>query len=197
MNKFKKFWKKLGEYNKIAKISEIARRYFVMNSFDGILTILGILIGTYIAKVQDYRIIISTGLAVSIAMAVSGISGTYLTEEAERTKKLKDLGRQTLTNMKYTSIGKAERAATLIVSFIDGLAPFLSAMIILTPFFLINLINLQFAYYISISISFLLLIILGGFLGHISREGVFKNAMKMVLAGLVSVTLIFILGVHG
>ena len=98
MKKFKRFRKKLKEYNRIANISEIARRYFVMNSFEGILTILGILIGTYFAKVQDPRFVISTGIAASIAMAVSGIWGTSLTEEAERTKKMKEFLRFMILN---------------------------------------------------------------------------------------------------
>src|SRR3989339_1562125 len=103
------FWKKLKEYNKIANIAEIGRRYFAMNSFDGILTILGVLIGSYMAKVQDPHIIISTGFGVSIAMGISGMWGTYLTEEAERSKKMKDLARQTLRDMGKTKIAKAEK----------------------------------------------------------------------------------------
>ena len=35
---------RLKEYEEVASISEIARRYFAMNSFDGILTILGVLV---------------------------------------------------------------------------------------------------------------------------------------------------------
>ena len=191
------FLKKLKEYNRIAKISEIARRYLVMNSFDGILSILGILIGTYVAKVESPHIIISTGIAASIAMAVSGMWGTYLTEEAERKKKLKDLRKHIMVDLEKTKLGEAERAAAIIVSFIDGAAPFLSAVIVLIPFFLINLINLQIAYSISIALAFVLLIILGGFLGHISKESILKNALKMLLAGIVSVVLILLLGSYG
>ena len=34
----------LQEYDNLAHISEIARRYFAMNAFDGVLTIIGVLI---------------------------------------------------------------------------------------------------------------------------------------------------------
>jgi len=37
---------RLKEYDAVADIGEIARRYFAMNSFDGILTILGVLAAT-------------------------------------------------------------------------------------------------------------------------------------------------------
>jgi hypothetical protein len=35
----------LQEYSDIAEIGEIARRYFAMNAFDGVLTIIGVLMG--------------------------------------------------------------------------------------------------------------------------------------------------------
>ena len=126
----KDFLKKLKEYNKIANIGEIGRRYFVMNSFDGILTILGVLIGSYIAAVKDSKIIILTGLGTSIAMGISGFWGTYLTEDAERKKKLSDLQKLTLNNLKESRLAKAEKTAAIIVSAIDGISPFLSSLII-------------------------------------------------------------------
>ena len=191
----KKFWKTLKEYNKIANIAEIGRRYFVMNSFDGILTILGILIGTYIASVKDPRIVISTGFATSIAMAVSGCWGTFLTEEAERKKKLKDLAKHTLRNLDGTKIARAERAASIIVSIIDGFAPFISAFTIIIPFFFVGFFGIEMAYLISVIIAFVLLILLGGFLGHISKENIVKDALKMVVAGIVCIILIPLLRV--
>jgi hypothetical protein len=41
---------RLKEYEEVASIAEIVRRYFAMNSFDGILTILGVLVGNYLAE---------------------------------------------------------------------------------------------------------------------------------------------------
>ena len=82
----KKFLKNYKEYDKIANISEIGRRVFANNSFDGILTIMGILLGSFYANITDASIIIKTGLGASIAMGVSGAWGAYYTEEAERKK---------------------------------------------------------------------------------------------------------------
>jgi predicted membrane protein (TIGR00267 family) len=188
----KRFWKKLNEYDKIAHIAEIGRRYFAMNSFDGILTILGILIGSFVASVKDPKIIITTGLAASIAMGVSGIWGTYLTEEAERKRKLKELGKATLTDLKETKIAKAERAASLIVSFIDGISPFLAAVLVIIPFFFTSLLGIDIAYLLSIILAFVLLMALGGFLGHVSKENVFLDGLKMVFAGIICVVLILL-----
>ena len=74
----------LREYDKLANIGEIARRYFAMNAFDGVLTIIGVLMGNFMAGVQEPRIVVSTGLATCVAMGVSGLWGAYLTEAAER-----------------------------------------------------------------------------------------------------------------
>ena len=54
------------EYNKILALDTIARRYLVMNSFDGVLTIIGILIGAYSVGINDSRIIIAAGLGAGI-----------------------------------------------------------------------------------------------------------------------------------
>ncbi|MFH2021401.1 MAG: VIT1/CCC1 transporter family protein [archaeon] len=194
MNKFKRFLSEVGDYNKIASIDEIGRRYFAMNSFDGILTIIGVLIGSYIAHVTDPKIIISTGLGASIAMGISGTWGTYLTEDAERKKKLSDLGHLTLRNLEGTKLARAEHAATWIVALIDGLSPFLAAFIVIIPFFLSSFISVNSAYISSIAIAFILLALLGGFLGSISKENVFKYSLRMVLAGVVCAGVIMLLG---
>ena len=64
--------------------SEIARRYFAMNAFDGVLTIIGVLMGNLVAGVSSAQIVLSTGLTTSGAMGISGLWGAYLTESAER-----------------------------------------------------------------------------------------------------------------
>jgi hypothetical protein len=75
---------RLKEYEDVVDIAEIARRLFAMNSFDGILTILGVLMGNYLAGVREPQVIIVTGLATSVSMGVSGLWGAYMTESAER-----------------------------------------------------------------------------------------------------------------
>ncbi|MEM2139142.1 MAG: hypothetical protein QXM96_03235 [Candidatus Woesearchaeota archaeon] len=194
LQKIKKFWKKIKEYNRIANIEEMARRYFAMNSFDGLLTIIGVIVGNFIAKVNEPKIIISTGLGVCIAMGISGIWGTYLTEEAERKKKLLDLEKMTLSDLEHTKIAKAEKIATILISLVDGLSPFLSAFLVILPFFFVNLIGLKIAYYFAIGIAFSLLMIIGGFLGYISKQNIFIWGLKMVFAGLISSIIIILLG---
>lgn len=82
---------KYRTYLRITNVSAIARRYFVNNFYDGMLTILGSLLGflTYIltgTPTVESHIIILAGIGTSISMFISGFSGSYLSEKAERRK---------------------------------------------------------------------------------------------------------------
>jgi len=188
----------LREYDKLANISEIARRYFAMNAFDGVLTIIGVLMGNLVAGVNDASIVLSTGLATSVAMGVSGLWGAYLTESAERKRDLDELNRVTLSDLTNTRIGRASRAAILIVAVVDGLSPFMAALIVLTPFIVArNYDDLTWAYYTSLGIALLTLFTLGLFLGKISHGKMIVYGFKTVLAGLVSIAISYFLGVGG
>jgi len=189
-----KFFKRLVEYNKIANIDEIGRRYFAMNSFDGILTIMGVLLGSYVAAINNAKFIISTGIGTSIAIGISGMWGTYLTEVAERKKKLNELSKHTLRKLHSTKIAKAEQAASLIVAFIDGVSPFVASLLVISPFFFSSLIPISIAYVISFALAFLFLMGLGAFLGYMSQENIFIGGLKMVFAGICCTIIILILG---
>ncbi|NIS79605.1 MAG: hypothetical protein GTO14_05215, partial [Anaerolineales bacterium] len=137
----------LQRYNRFVNIGEIARRYFAMNAFDGVLTIIGVLMGNFTAGVKDAHIVVTTGLATCVAMGISGLWGAYLTEAAERQRELLELEQVTLTNLQDTRLGEASRAAVVIVAVVDGLSPFLAALIVLIPFFVPQLFpTLQYTY---------------------------------------------------
>ncbi|MFX1394027.1 MAG: VIT1/CCC1 transporter family protein [Promethearchaeota archaeon] len=88
---------KLKTYNEITGYAKIARRYFVNNFYDGMLTILGILLGFFVILLNEpgtpiqSNYVILTGLGTSISMLISGISGSYLSERAEQRKGKKEL----------------------------------------------------------------------------------------------------------
>ncbi len=89
--------KKIKTYAKISDFGSIARRYFVNNFYDGMLTVLGILLGFFILifkdgqQTVDSHIVILTGLATSISMFMSGLSGSYISEKAEQKRLKADL----------------------------------------------------------------------------------------------------------
>jgi predicted membrane protein (TIGR00267 family) len=182
-------------YNQIIGIAEIARRYFAMNAFDGVLTTIGVLAGNYLAGVRDLSIPIRTGIATSIAMGISGLWGAYLTETAERRRELSELERVSLIDQSETSIGRASRFAVIIVSIVDGLAPALAAMIVMIPLFLRNLIaDPILSYAIAGGVALLCLFALGLFLGKVSEENLIGYGFKTLLAGLAAIAINFLLG---
>jgi predicted membrane protein (TIGR00267 family) len=182
-------------YNKIIGIAEIARRYFAMNAFDGVLTTIGVLAGNYLAGVRDLSIPIRTGIATSIAMGISGLWGAYLTETAERRRELAELEKISLIDQSETSIGKASRFAVIVVSIVDGLAPALAAIIVLVPLFLGDLIgNSLLSYALAGGLALISLFGLGMFLGKVSEESLIGYGFKTLLAGLVAIAINFLLG---
>ena len=88
-------FEKVKTYSKITNLWSIARRYFVNNFYDGMLTVLGILLGFFTLILKEGEIsvashlVILTGLGSSISMFISGITGSYLSERVEQ-KKLKE-----------------------------------------------------------------------------------------------------------
>lgn len=185
----------IREYSRIAGIAEIARRYFAMNAFDGVLTTIGILMGNYIGGVRSASVVISVGLATSISMGVSGLWGAYLTEAAERQRDLAELEKISLTDLGQTKIGRASRMAVVIVALVDGLAPFAAALIVLIPLFAAPLIgNILVSYALSLATALVTLFGLGMFLGHISRRNLIGYGLRTVVAGIVSMALSFLLG---
>lgn len=185
-NKTLKRWKK---YSEISDVGPITRRYFVMNAFDGALTMLGVVIGAYLSGViSQPTIIISAGLAGSIAMGASGVSGAYMTEKAERIKKMKVLEKAMLTDMKNGLHEKSHRFASIFAALVDGFSPAMAAMIVVSPFFLINsgFISGETAFYSSIIITLTILSLLGVYLGKISDESLIKYGILMLFVGLIT-----------
>lgn len=185
----------LREYGRIAGVAEIARRYMAMNAFDGVLTMIGVLMGNYLAGVRNAQVVIHTGLATSIAMGVSGLWGAYLTEEAERKRELVELERAALTDLGQTRIGRASRVAVLIVALVDGLAPFVAALIVLIPFFSTGLLgNILVGYGLGLALALMGLFGLGAFLGRVSGRSLVGYGLRTLVAGVVSIALSLLLG---
>lgn len=192
---FPEFLEEIKSYNQIVGITEIARRYFVMNAFDGILTTIGVLAGNYLAGIRDLSIPIRIGIATSIAMGISGLWGAYLTESAERQRELSELEKVSLIDQSETSIGRASRFAVIVVSIVDGLAPALAALIVLIPLFLDNVIqNPVLSYALAGGTALVSLFVLGLFLGKISKANLIGFGMRTLMAGIVAIAINFLLG---
>lgn len=193
----KGFFEDIRTYNRLVGIAEIARRYFAMNAFDGVLTTIGVLVGNYLAGVRDVLIPIRIGVATSIAMGVSGLWGAYLTENAERSREMEELEKVSLIDQNDTKIGRASRYAVVIVSIVDGLAPFLAALVVLIPLFLNPIIqDAVLVYALALVVALIALFGLGMFLGKVSNRSLAGYGFRTLIAGLVAIGINFLLGGH-
>lgn len=177
---------------------EIARRYFAMNAFDGLLPILGILVGGYLSMdTQDPALIYQTSLlailATSSAMLVSGITSSYLTEGAERKRDIEELEGSMLASLKESLISKASRTTTVILSIINGLSPFLTGLLTASPLILVTIgFGIETSFLIAVLMGMAILFVLGTFLGHVSRSNIVIYGLKTLAAGVMIVILTFV-----
>ncbi|MFX1242165.1 MAG: VIT1/CCC1 transporter family protein [Promethearchaeota archaeon] len=226
---------KVRIYAKVTNLWAIARRYFVNNFYDGMLTVLGILLGFFvlILKEGDQTVyshyVILTGVGSSISMLISGLTGSYLSEKAEQKKIKEELRRAMVIDVSEeetefkedsqdikeiekamlikinkninskakirlrkrekkikTLQQKAENFASIIVSCVNGGSPFLGGLIPLIPFFLVPNANL-YIFIISFVIILFCIILLGVFLGVVSKESILKNILQMTFAFFITV----------
>ena len=182
------------EYNRISEAGEIARRAFVNNSFDGVLTMMGVVMGNFVVGVEDAKVVLVTGLSTALAIGISGGWGAYLTESAERRQDIDELEQVTLTDLGNTKIGKASRAAVVTVAAVDGLSPFLAAFLVVLPFFLAPILpSVWYAYYAAIGLALLALFGLGIYLGRLSKRSLILSGLRTAFAGVVCMGLSYLL----
>lgn len=181
----------------IVRADEIARRYLVLNAFDGVLATLGIIAGAYFAGATQARVILVAGLGASAAMGISGAWGAYLTERAERMRAIRELERELFTSLKGSTIEQASRTAVFLISMVDGLSPLATSLLCLSPLLvsLVGLVSLGVAVTFSIVIALVILFALGLFLGRMSRTNLILQGVLMTLAGFLIFALVYILGV--
>ncbi len=214
----KKKFQQWKEYSKMSDLGIIVRRKFFNNAFDGALTCAGIVSGIFIIfladplKFESQQVLI-TGFATAAAIGISGLWGAFLSEEAERKKKVMDMkkdmaivkeenldlesrrekSKNKKENNSKTIIGKAENFATIVASLVDGGAPVLGSSLPLIPFFFgvsLTLFHFIFSYVILAG----LLIYLGVFLGQISGGGRLRYALHLITAGVVTLIVSILLG---
>jgi predicted membrane protein (TIGR00267 family) len=184
----------LRRYHRITEVGDIISRYFALNAFDGVITIVGVLVGGYFGQIKDSDSVLTLGLSTSFAMAVSGFYGAYMSERAERRRELAELEESTLSSLKDTDISYAAIYATIVVAVVNGISPSVAAVIALVPFFFAAYLSIDTAYYAAFGVAFLELFGVGIYLGTVSRERLVLSGFKMLVIGLLIVLVGYLLG---
>ena len=181
----------------ISRSESIARRYLVTNGFDGALTMLGLTMGFALSGGVDLGVAIRACLAAAIALGVSGLSSAYISESAERRMELQELEGAMVTELDSSAHGQAARLVPLLIAMVNGLAPFVASLLIITPLWLVQHgIRLPLGpFKSSIAVGFGLVFLLGAWLGATSGLSWLWMGLRTVVIALITGGLILLLGV--
>ncbi len=182
----------------ISRTRDIVRRYFVVNGFDGALTMLGLIIGFLVSKPANLSVIINVCLGAAIALGMSGLSSAYISESAERKRALGKLERAMISDLQESAHGDATRWVPLLIALVNGLAPLIISLLILLPLWL-SLAGVALPVpplYAAIFIALLLTFLLGVFLGRIAGISWLRSGIQTLLVAVVTAALIYLFAGH-
>jgi len=195
MTPFSARLKKIRFHFSITKTGAIARRYFVIGAFDGALTILGVILGAYVAEGHVHpdlarELILGAGFAGGVALAVSSTVGAYEAERVEHVLKHQQLEKAMLGPVEGD---RKDAIATSIwlSAFVHGIAPLLAAFVPLVPFFFMSL---DSAVVTAIAMTVAFLFVLGAYLGSLIKEMIIYTGLRFVIAGLGTAIILILIG---
>lgn len=179
----------------LAQTRGIIRRYAVVNGFDGALTMLGLLTGFRLGGDVPLETVITACLAAAVALGVSGLTSAYLSESAERRRALAELEAAMLADLKESAHAHAARVMPWLVALVNGAAPVLVSLLIITPLWLAKFdLALPLAPLSSaIATAFLCIFGLGVFLGKVAGTSWLWSGAKTLLIALATMLLIMML----
>lgn len=179
---------------RITRSHDIVRRYFVVNGFDGALTMLGMIMGFIFSHSVDLSVIISACLGAAVALTMSGMSSAYVSEFAERKHALEKLEDAMISDLHDSAHGEAARGVPVLVALVNGLAPFIISLLILLPLFL-SITGFIFPFsplYFSILIALILIFLLGVFLGSIAGISWLRSGLQTLVVAIVTSLIIYL-----
>jgi predicted membrane protein (TIGR00267 family) len=156
---------------RILRARSIARRYLVTNGFDGGVAMLGLLMGFRVGPEVTLEVVVGACLATAVALGMSGLTSAYISEAAEKQKELRELETAMLADLEQSAHGRAARLMPVAIALVNGLSPFVIALLIMLPLWLggagveMPLPPLD----ASIAVAFAAAFLLGVFVGTISE----------------------------
>ncbi len=185
----------IREKLKIIVAHEIVRRYVITNSFDGVLTVLGIVLAEFLSGIDSPEMVVLPSVGAAIALSVSGVWSAYSAERAEIKRKIRDIEAHLMKNLSGTEFSRKREKMAIVIGAVNGLSPLIASLVAVSPFFLVNtgMIGMNQAFYYSMAVSAAILFILGAFAGEIAKEKRILQGFMMLLAGVVTAAIFMLL----
>lgn len=179
-------------------------RYIALGTLDGILAVMGVTLaasgvaGAGGLEIPNY-IIGLTGLSGGIALAMSNAFGSFIGERAEEVRNIRELEQKMMLDegkLDDTLIHQQAKKRVFMSMFTHGFSSFIGSFVPVIPFLLIA--SRFTATITTVVLCFIALVILGIYLGRVSRESLLRTSIEIVLIGiLISVVSFLIGGSHG
>lgn len=180
---------------RITNSNRIARRYFVTNGFDGVLAILGLLMGFRVNVTASLDIITGACLGAAVALFMSGITSAYISESAEKERELRSLEQSMITSLDRSVHGQAARVMPWLIALVNGLSPLCLALLVMLPLFLAKaqLLGGIPPLDAAIAAALLLTFLLGVFSGRLGERYWLWSGLRTLMIAVTTAITIFVL----
>lgn len=177
-------------------------RYVALGTLDGILAVMGVtLAASGVAStgglpIPNY-VIGLTGLSGGIALALSNTFGSFIGERAEEARNLRDLEQKMVIEegtLNNTLIHRQAKKRVYMSMFAHGFSSFIGSFVPVLPFILLT--DRTTATLTTVIFCFFALVLLGIYLGNVSRKSLIKTSIEIVLIGVLIGVVSFIIGGH-
>jgi predicted membrane protein (TIGR00267 family) len=175
-------------------------RYVALGTLDGILAVMGVILaasgvaGLAGTAIPNY-VIGLTGLSGGIALALSNAFGSFIGERAEEVRTIRELEEKMMLDegkLDDTLIHRRAKRRIFMSMITHGFSSFLGSFIPVIPFLVIaDRLNATIT---TVALCFMALVVLGIYLGRVSRESLVKTSFEIVLIGILISVVSFIIG---
>ncbi len=169
-----------------------AGRYLILGTIDGLLAVLGIIMGLAVTTPHT-EIIVKAALGGGIALCLTNGVGSYLAETAVEYGRISSVERAMLENLRDTHIEKTAKRKIIRDSLVHGSASLIGSLIPILPFFVLH--N-GIAVIASVALTAIALVSLGIYSGKVSRHSLIWSVVRMVGLGAMIVIICSLLGLH-
>jgi predicted membrane protein (TIGR00267 family) len=175
-------------------------RYVALGTMDGILAVMGVTLtasgvaGVAGADIPNY-VIGLTGLSGGIALALSNEFGSFIGERAEEVRTIRELEEKMMLDegkLDDTLIHRRAKRRIFMSMITHGFSSFIGSFVPVIPFLIIA--DRFYATITTIFFCFAALILLGIYLGRVSRESLAKTSLEIVLIGILISVVSFLIG---
>ena len=171
--------------------TSIARRLFVTNGVDSVLSTIGVIVGTSSSQISDPRVYVGAALGGALSLGLlSGFLGVYLTERSEKLRELREMEKAVMGDLHKSVYAKAIETTALYVALWSLLGSLVLPLIALSPFLVAFLVG---PYSFEVEASLLIAHLELAFLGFMSSRS-WKGTILYLALGLLATVLVRVLG---